>query len=176
MLHASFHKLHTKSILVGAVCDPVTQDFTYGGAKHIGGRLRPFLCEHVKPNGTLQPIDVMNGNVVLIPGEIALSLGNLNPIFEHAMGDTEYAMRARKVGIGIFLTDKYVGECSLNNKSGTHEDTMMSLSARYKWLFSRKGLPLRSWYTLCSQYGGLVWPIQFFWGYLRLLFVRRHSI
>lgn len=176
MLATSPQNLQANAIIVGAVCDPDSKEFTYGGAKHIGGIFRPFLCEYVKPNGSMQAIDVMNGNVVLIPKKVALQLGNLNPIFEHAMGDTEYAMRARKVGIGIFLTDQYVGECSVNSKSGTHEDSSMSLFAKYKWLFSRKGLPLRSWFTLCSQYGGIVWPIQFFWGYVRLLLVHGRSI
>lgn len=173
LLKTRIHNSEISAIAVGAVCDPDTKEFTYGGAKHIGGIFRPFLCEYVKPDGSMQAIDVMNGNVVLVPRNIALQLGNLNPVFEHAMGDTEYAMRARKAGINIFLTAQYIGDCSLNSKSGTHEDFSMSLSARYKWIFSRKGLPLNSWLALCRLHGGVIWPIQFVWGYVRLLFSHR---
>lgn len=168
MLATATHSSPIDAIAVGAVCDPDTKEFTYGGAKHIGGKFRPFLCEYVKPIGVIQNVDVMNGNVVLIPNSIAIQLGNLNPTFEHAMGDTEYAMRAREIGIEIFLTSHYIGNCSINSISGTHEDTSISLGARYKWLFSRKGLPLRSWFTLCRLHGGAIWPVQFVWGYVRL--------
>jgi GT2 family glycosyltransferase len=156
-------------IVVGAICDPVTGKFTYGGARHIGGQLRPFLCEYVFPNGQPQEVDVMNGNVVFIPDSIARKLGNLDSVFEHAMGDTDYAMRARRVGIKILLTPDYIGSCLRNEAKGTYFDKTLSLKARVKQALSRKGLPLRSWLAMCLRHGGWLWPIHFIWGYTKII-------
>lgn len=41
----------------------------------------------------------MNGNCVFIPSEIVNAIGNLDPIFSHAMGDIDYGLRAQKKGL-----------------------------------------------------------------------------
>ena len=160
---------HEEVIVVGAVCDPISGRSTYGGARYIDPIFRPFLCEVVVPNGQPQEVDVMNGNVVLVPDSIARKLGNLDPVFEHAMGDTDYAMRARKLGIRLLITSNYVGCCVRNNCEGTHLDRTLLFWERLRQLFSRKGLPLRSWFVMCWRHGGLLWPIHFIWSYVRII-------
>lgn len=172
LLKSSSSSRSFDAIVVGAVCDPVTGEFTYGGSKHIGGTFRPFLCEYVIPNGKLQYLDVFNGNVVFIPDSAAKVVGNLDPLFEHAMGDTDYAMRARKSGVKVLLTGDYVGYCTRNSIIGTHQDKSLPFSLRVKGLFSRKGLPIRSWFVMCWRYGGVLWPIHFFWAYFKLILGR----
>lgn len=156
-------------IVVGAIKDHETGKTSYGGARYVSPRIRPFLCTVVDPGPQPQDVDVMNGNVVLIPHGIARRLGNLDPVFEHGMGDTDYSMRARKLGIRIVLTAGYVGICPRNSLKGTHRDKALSLQQRLRQIFSRKGLPWRSWLTMCWRHGGILWPVHFLWGYTKVI-------
>ncbi len=161
-----------EAIVVGAISDPVSGETTYGGARHVSPRFRPFLAKVVHPEPLPLDVDVINGNVVLIPDAVARKLGNLDPVFEHGMGDTDYSMRARKRGIRILLTAGYVGECSRNSLKGTHRDNALPLHQRIKQIFSRKGLPWRSWLTMCWRHGGVLWPVHFMWGYSKVILGR----
>lgn len=159
-------------IVVGAVSDPETGTMTYGGARYVSPRFRPFLCTVVTPEAQPTDVDVVNGNVVMIPDAIARRLGNLDPVFEHGMGDTDYSMRARKLGIRILQTAGYIGVCSRNSLKGTHRDKALPLSQRVRQIFSRKGLPWRSWLTMCWRHGGVLWPVHFLWGYTKVILGR----
>lgn len=161
------------AIVVGAINDPVTGMVTYGGLRDVNPNLRPFLASLVTPSAQPQDIDVMNGNVVLIPHKIALKVGNLDPIFEHGMGDTDYSKRAKKMGFRLLLTSAYVGTCARNAIQGTHNDLTLSTRQRLKQMFSRKGLPWRSWLTMCWRYGGVLWPVHFLWGYIKVLYGKK---
>jgi len=161
-----------EAIVVGAISDPETGTTTYGGARYVSPRFRPFLCTVVHPGPTPLDVDVMNGNVVLVPDGIARRLGNFDPVFEHGMGDTDYSMRARKLGIRILLTAGYVGVCSRNSLKGTHRDRALPLQQRLRQIFSRKGLPWRSWLTMCWRHGGVLWPVHFMWGYAKVILGR----
>lgn len=159
-------------IVVGAVRDPATGRLSYGGSQRVSPRWRPFLARPVEPAGDPVPVDVINGNVVLVPHAIAQRLGNLDPVFEHAMGDTDYALRARRAGVTILQTGRFVGDCSRNTTRGTLRDRAAPLRQRLADAFSRKGLPLRSWWTLCRRHGGLLWPLHFTWGYTKVFLGR----
>lgn len=157
------------AVVVGAISDPEGGRVSYGGLRDVSPGLRPFLATLLPPNGRPQDVDVMNGNVVLIPHRIAKTLGNLDPIFEHGMGDTDYSKRAKRRGIRVLLTAEYVGACARNPLAGTHFDRTQSLRQRLRQIFSRKGLPWRSWLTMCWRHGGVLWPVHFLWGYVKVV-------
>lgn len=161
-----------EAIVVGAISDPDGGHTTYGGLRDANPGFRPFLATLLDPVGHPQDVDVMNGNVVLIPDVIARKLGNLDPVFEHGMGDTDYSKRARKLGIRVLLTAGYVGTCSRNTQKGTHRDKSLPLQQRMQQIFSRKGLPWRSWLTMCWRHGGTLWPVHFLWGYAKVILGR----
>lgn len=155
-------------MVVGSTADRATGQLTYGG--HIAPqRWRPFTYQRVWHES--QPVEchVMNGNVVLIPTQMAQAVGNLDPVFEHAMGDTDYALRVRATGYRVFVTQGFVGYCSNNASSGTYRDINLPLSTRWKKMMSRKGLPPRSWGHFTRKHGGLAWPIYFVWPYFKLV-------
>lgn len=159
-------------IVVGAISDPDSCYTTYGGLRDVAPRFRPFLATLLDPIDRPQDVDVMNGNVVLIPNGVARKIGNLDPVFEHGMGDTDYSKRARKLGIRLLLTAGYVGVCPRNPLKGTHRDKALSVGQRVQQIFSRKGLPLRSWLTMCWRHGGVLWPAHFLWGYAKVFLGR----
>lgn len=159
----------TEVMVVGAVRDPISNQMTYGGKRLVSPLRRPFLALPVIPAGVPEQVDVVNGNVFYIPHSVAKALGNLDPLFEHAMGDTDYSMRARKRGYKIFQTGNYVGYCSNNPVAGTHKDRQLGLVERLRKVLSRKGLPWKSWFVMCWRYGGPFWPIHFLWAYLKVI-------
>ena len=159
-------------ISVGATREREFDCLTYGGARRTSRRLRPFQSVMIEPGSTPQEIDVMHGNVVLIPDTVARLVGNLDPIFEHSMGDTDYSMRAQNKGVRIILTAGFVGTCSRNSIRGTYLDKTLPWKHRRRLLFSRKGLPWRSWLVMCKRHGDFLWPLHFLWIYVRFFLGR----
>jgi len=158
----------TPTIVVGSVVDPVTGALTYGGERLVS-RWRRTTLARVVPMHQAQPLDSMNGNLVLINAEAARRVGNLDPAFEHAMGDTDYAMRARRADVGVWLAPGLHGSCQPNSSAGTYRDTSLPLSVRWQHMQSRKGLPWRSWMRFTRRHTGRLWPVFLVWPYAKLL-------
>jgi len=155
------------AIVVGATRDELTGRPTYGGARR-RSPWRPTTFDAVVPASTPQPLDVMNGNCVLIPAEVARVVGNMDPAFEHAMGDTDYALRARRVGFGLWLMPGFVGTCSHNPPQRTFADRNLPLRQRWRHMMSPKGLPWRSWLVFTRRHAGPMWPVFWLWPYARV--------
>lgn len=91
------------SIIVGATCSKETGLMSYSG----------FLPSGVmaEPTGQLQEVDTFNGNVVLVPRSVFQILGNLDTLFQHAIGDVDYGLRAKAKGIKSYITPVYIAYC-----------------------------------------------------------------
>ena len=141
-------------IAVGSTASPQTGEHTYGGiVKHVHGAVIRF--EKIPPHECL-PIscDAMNGNVVLIPREIADVVGNLEKRFRHQFGDLDYALRAKRAGFQVMVAPGYFGECATNSQAGTWRDSSLPLRKRWKHLLSPKGVPVQEWFLFtCRHYG-----------------------
>ncbi len=90
------------AIVSGAFCN-------HNGSVSYGGWINDKL---VAPNGSPQEIELMNGNLVLIPREAYRRLELIDSRYHHGEGDFDYALRARKAGIPVCLTHKYVGRAN----------------------------------------------------------------
>ena len=119
------------AIVCGAICSPTSGSFTYGGHDKTGN---PIL-----PNADSTPIHTMNGNCVLINDRIYKQVGNLNPLYPHAIGDYDYALRTLRKGFSIFTTARYIGECERNEKLPGWCYAENSLKKRIKLLYSPLG-------------------------------------
>jgi len=160
--------LGAPAIVVGATAERDSGTVSYGG-RIAPSRLRPFNYRLVHSDRQPTPCEAIEGNCVLISRSIALRVGNLDPVFEHAMGDTDYGLRARALGIPAYVASGIVGHCSPNPRGGTYFDTSLPLRTRWKLVRSRKGLPVRSWRHFCRRHGGALWPVHFAWPYAKVL-------
>lgn len=166
---ADLRREHGKPVIVvGTTVDPENGAISYGGEVQSSG-LRRTRFLRVIPDASPKLCDSMNGNIVLIPKEVAQVVGNLDPAFEHAMGDTDYALRARKLGVGVWVGPGIFGTCSGNPNTGTFTDANLPLARRWKLMMSRKGLPWRSWLVLTRRHMGSLWPLYFSWPYISLI-------
>ena len=153
-----------KAIVAASMQDPETGLLTYGGVRRLK-RWRPLKFSMVAPEDTPVPIDTMNGNCVLIPQSIAKRVGNLDPAFMHAIGDFDYGLRARKLGVEIYLAPGYYGNC----KTNLPDDKRAGLVVRMKKFISPLGLPPHDWVIFAQRHGGPFWTIYFLWPYIRRL-------
>ena len=153
-------------IVVGSTADEQSGKLSYGGERRAAWWLRTRFVK-VQPGEQAQSCESMNGNIVLIPAESARLVGNLDPAFEHAMGDTDYALRANKLGVGVWVAPGVHGTCADNAVSHTFMDANLPLTKRWKQMLGRKGLPWRSWLIFTRRHAGLFWPVFFLWPYVR---------
>ncbi len=156
------------ALVVGSTSDARTGRHTYGGQHRAAGWRRTAFIP-VAPGTTPQSVDTFNGNVVLISAEAAARVGNLDPVFEHAMGDIDYGLRARAAGLALWMAPGVHGTCSKNSIRGTFDDPALPFRARWRLILGRKGLPWRSWLYFTRQHCGWLWPMYFAWPYVRLL-------
>jgi len=155
-------------IVVGSTVDAVTGALTYGGER-LPSRFKPLRIEAVQPADRPQRCDSMTGNIVLIAADAARRVGNIDPVFEHSMGDTDYALRAVKRGVEIWVDAGVHGTCSDNAVHGTWCDASQPFARRWKDMMSRKGLPWRSWLTLTRRHTGPLWPLYFALPYAKVV-------
>jgi len=145
-LWEEFAKLPTQlSILIGACAIPGTQKFAYGGHDQ---SIRPL-----PPNGTLQKITFMNGNLVLIPAEVEQILGLISSKYTHYLGDYDYSMRAQQAGFSCYTSTAYLAECGVNDLP-YWADPELSFIARWRLAHSVKGLALEEYIHFKSYHWG----------------------
>ena len=155
-------------LMVGSTVDAATGAVTYGGER-LASRWRPLRVERVLPGAAPQACDSMTGNIVLVSAEAARRVGNVDPVFEHSMGDTDYALRARALGVQVWVDAGVHGTCSDNLARGTWVDATQTLSRRWRDMHTRKGLPWRSWLVLTRRHGGPLWPLHFVLPYAKVI-------
>ena len=155
-------------LLVGSTVDAATGQVTYGGER-MASRWRPMRVERVQPAPAPQRCDSMTGNIVLVSDEAARRVGNIDPVFEHSMGDTDYALRARAQGVAVWVDAGVHGTCSDNPARGTWVDATQALAHRWRDMMTRKGLPWRSWLVLTRRHAGPLWPIHFALPYAKVV-------
>jgi GT2 family glycosyltransferase len=155
-------------IVVGSTHDE-NGHTSYGGELQMS-RLRPLTLVQLDPTTEIQECDTFNGNCVLVSRAAAEVLGNLDPGFAHAMGDTDYGLRAKKAGIPMWVMPSYAGRCvNDGHLSGSFSDRSLPLAVRLDKILSPKGLPWRSWLIVCRRHAGYLWPVYWMWPYLKVL-------
>jgi GT2 family glycosyltransferase len=155
-------------IVVGSTRDSLGRRTTYGGERR--RHWWPTTFGKVVPPAT-EPmrVDTFDGNIVLLSRAAAIQVGNLDPHFEHAMGDIDYGLRANRAKVSTWVAPAWHGVCDDNPVEGTYLDTTLPWRRRWALMLGRKGLPVRSWMHFNRQHSGALWPATFAWPYLRML-------
>lgn len=157
-------RLGNNATIVASTQDPFTGQLTYGGVRRLH-RWRPLKFTMVAPGENPVPVETMNGNCVLIPRAVTQKVGNLDPTFTHGMGDFDYGLRARKLGVDVYVAPGYYGYCQRNPL----ETQKLPLGERWRKVFSPHGLPPREWAVFAKRYAGPFWFVFWISPYLRRL-------
>ena len=145
-----------KAIIVGLIQEKITKEVIYGG--------RDKDKNLIKPNGKLNNIKNMNGNIVLVPKKVFKKLGNLDFKYAHDLGDVDYGYRAAKKNIGVFTTRCFIGYGEKNSISRLRKNKV-NLASRLKWMYSPLGSnPFEQFYFRRKHY-------SFFNGFVYFFFI-----
>ena len=162
LLQASREK-NDKAIIVGATQSADHRQATYGG--------RLFNGQIPIPNGDLVSITYFNGNIVLVPRHVFKQLGNLDYYFTHSKGDFDYGMRAHKVGIEMYQTGTYLGECESHETLDKWCNPHVPFKQRWKMLHHPNGMPPKETFHLEKRHFGIgIALFHYFTIHLRCLF------
>jgi len=115
-------------IVVGSTCSSIDlNDITYGGILQHKGLIRdlstPIEC------------DTFNGNIVLIPRSVYERVGINDPIFHHSLGDFDYGLRAKKIGIKSIVSSGIYGRCDLHKNISVWCDPSIPFKIRWNAFF-----------------------------------------
>lgn len=126
-------ELHSnRNIIIGSTKYQNKDEVSYGG--YVRGKI-------VTPNGSSQPVDFFNGNIVLVPSFVFKNIGNLDPYFNHGHGDTDYGLRARENNIDNYVVGSFLGECNRHERDKKCWDPDVPLFERLKNLHQPLGYP-----------------------------------
>jgi len=167
-------RLGQSAIVVGATQDENDGRLTYGGVDRKSSWKRTAFTL-VEPSDEPVECETMNGNCVLIPDEIAQSIGGMEPKFSHAMGDLDYGLRARYAGFSVWVAPGYVGTCSNNPVLGSINDRSLPVRDRFKKLIHLKGVPPTPWLVFTRRHTGILWPLYWLYPYVKTLITFKRS-
>jgi GT2 family glycosyltransferase len=153
----SYHeavKIENEDVIITTACrQQVGEDqYSYGGSDDSG---------HVVPNGKLQKCKFICGNVVLVPRNIFNCIGNLSNEYTHAMGDTDYGLRAIQNGFSCYTTKEFLATCAPNppnNEAPGWCNPKNSLKKRWQLFHSPLGLNIEEYKVFIRKF----WPKQYY--------------
>jgi GT2 family glycosyltransferase len=157
----------SKRIGVGAVSDPKTGRWSYGGQQ--SGFV--FDPEATEPRFCR----TFNANCALVPREVHKKLGGFHWAFKHSMGDLDYGLQATKASIPVLEAPGFVGTCKANPIEGSWKDPSLPGWKRLRITMSPKVLPLFPWLVYCLRHGGIQAFRYFFSPYIKALFAKSIS-
>ncbi len=99
----------SRSIIIGSTCSFTNSSVTTYGGFTKNGQL-------INPADEMQLAYTFNGNVVLVPSSVFNQIGNLDPVFHHAIGDIEYGHRAIKNGLSSYVAPGFIAYCESHEK------------------------------------------------------------
>ena len=107
VLLSAAEQTENKAIIVGASCSKKTGELTYSGYN--------LNEELIDPMGKLEQTTFFNGNCVLVPKYVYHQVGNLDPLFHHAIGDFDYGLRALHAKVKAFVAPAFLAHCENND-------------------------------------------------------------
>jgi GT2 family glycosyltransferase len=154
------------AISVGALNDPATGELSYSGVCRVDWH--PLRFRLVPPGPSRPAVSTFNGNVVLIPREALDRIGAIDGGFVHGAADFDYGLRARRAGVPIRVTSRFVGACARHENALAHA-AGLPWSKRLHFLLGPKGLPPRAYARYLRRHGGAVWPLFWLGSYRRVV-------
>jgi GT2 family glycosyltransferase len=151
-------------IAIAAIRNPESGQISYGGVRLTGGK--------APVEGTASMCDTFNANCVLVTRAVYEEIGMFHRVYTHAMGDTDYGFEARRHGIELIQSGRFLGSCKNNPATNTWRDRSLTRWQRLKALQSPKGLPFREWMEFNRRNAGWKWPYYTVSPILRILLGR----
>jgi GT2 family glycosyltransferase len=154
ILIEGFNTFGKKSIYVGATRSATNPTITYSGH-----RLQETF---LKPNGEWQSCDYFNGNIVFIPRAVFELMGMNDPVFQHALGDFDYGLRAKKKKIALYVAPAVLGYCETHEKLPKWCNTEIRFRNRIVELYKPLGNNPFEFFVFDHRHNGFLKAIKHF--------------
>lgn len=158
-------------IVTGTINDIDTGKVNYGG-RIKKSKFQPLKFIQLENSTEPQQCDTFNGNVVLIPRNVAKKIGNISPEYskQHG-GDIDYGLRAKYAGFESWVAQGFIGECASNTTEGTLFDKKLPFKERIKIMKTPHGVPpAKEWMVFSKRHAGFLWPIYWIRTMVRVIF------
>ncbi|HYW91996.1 MAG TPA: glycosyltransferase family 2 protein [Gammaproteobacteria bacterium] len=152
-------------VVLGSCVDPDTGEISYGGWLLASQRF-PVRSGRVPIAKTAQACDVGNGNCVLIPREVAESVGNIDPAFVHGLGDFDYTLRVRKAGFPLLVAPGVAADCRPHGQL-RRAHSLREIRQQWRDFLSVKQTPPAPWVVYTQRHAGPFWVVLFLYPYAR---------
>lgn len=142
-------KLNDEAVIIGTTTSAKdTETLTYGGTGYndlivVPDKEQPIQCK------------TFNGNIVLIPSSIYEKIGKNDPIFRHAVGDTDYGLRVTATGLKNYVAPGILGTCEQHDKLPTWRNPDKTFSERWKSFRTPLGLNPEEFFVFERRHYGL---------------------
>jgi GT2 family glycosyltransferase len=147
------NELSNSGIVSGILTDKYTNEVIYGGTN--------FDKLLLHPNGYIQDLFHLNGNVVLIPYEIFINVGNIDVNYHHDLGDLDYGFRVQEKGYRTIVSKMPIGQGFKNNICRVRKNKS-NLFNRFYTLYSPLGSPPFINFYFRKKYYGLINAVMYF--------------
>lgn len=144
-------QIEPSSVMVGPVCD-AGGAMSYGGIRYTGEGVHYGI---IGPGDEHRECDTFNANCVLMPGDIFRKAPNIDTVYKHSLGDFDYGLCLKRMGIILRVSDFYAGICSENPLEQTWRDTSLSRKERILRKEQIKGAPWKPWFYFLRKNFGL---------------------
>lgn len=125
----------------------------------------------ITPNGELQPVYLLNGNLVLISKRVVEKIGIIDKVFKHSLGDWDYGRRACKAGFKVLLSEFYVGQTDRHDTNDLRMyNSQYSFKERWKYMHSPKYAPQSAFIYNQRHDGFLMALVRFIVPYIYMTF------
>lgn len=136
-----------KIIVCGTTVSPDDSTvLTYGGRGSDGNCIvpadPPLRC------------DYFNGNCVLVSRHAFRVVGTLDKAFSHSLGDFDYGIRAKKMGVMSYVSPWVVGTCAAHERPPKWRDSSFSVRQRFKYLYHPLGCNPFEFFVFDSRQNG----------------------
>lgn len=126
-----------KIIVVGASKSSKSDKLTYGGR---------ISNDILKCDGRPCEVKGFDGNIVLVPQQVYMTLGNLDYYYRHGKGDSDYALRARKAGIKMYQCGYVLGICDEHERIDTWCNPDVPFPKRWRAMLEPTGMRPHEWF------------------------------
>lgn len=147
------------AIVSGLIEDINKTEIIYGGCNEN----KQIIKSGNRPNNIM----FMNGNVVLVPKSVVDTIGIIDPVFHHDLGDVDYGLSAVENGIKVVSTRIPIGAGYKNNYCRVRK-WGVSINKRFKVLYSPLGSVPSINYYYRKKHFGLLNAISY-WLYLHII-------
>jgi GT2 family glycosyltransferase len=158
-------QLKNLAIVVGSTAAMTSDTVTYGGRSDSG--------QLIIPSKQPMPCAYFNGNIVLIPQSVYRIVGVNDPVFHHALGDFDYGLRAKKLGVELYIAPGILGRCDIHPSLPVWCNPQKSLVRRWRFFRTPLGQNPEEFFVFENRHSGILKAVfHYLTNHLRVLYPR----